>query len=90
MLLTKAKGTASRQKLRIGGWFATCIAAPNVSFYGLHLNFLLFLYHTDMAGPISSQSILYHTTNMSHPSFILLKARAHPEFSAEKHNNVGV
>jgi hypothetical protein len=38
VLLTKAKGTASRQKLRIGGWFATRIAAPNVGFYGFHQN----------------------------------------------------
>jgi hypothetical protein len=36
MLLTKAKGTPTRQKLSIGSRFATGITTPNMCFYGFH------------------------------------------------------
>jgi hypothetical protein len=36
MLLTKKKFTASGQKLCIGRWLTTGVAAPNMCFNGFH------------------------------------------------------
>src|SRR3989442_12952103 len=50
MLLTKAKGTSSRQKLSICGRFATRITASNMGFHGFHKKSVLlsvYLYYRE-------------------------------------------